>query len=42
MKMLQTRRDFMKMAGLTTMGIALEGCQSAPADKRITLLCGRL
>ena len=34
MKALQTRRDFMKMVGLTTTGIALRGCQSAPADKQ--------
>ena len=34
MKVLQTRRDFMKVVGLATTGIALGGCQSAAVDKR--------
>ena len=38
MKVLQTRRDFMKVVGLTTTGIALGGCQSAPADKRLNVV----
>ena len=38
MKVLQTRRDFMKAVGLTTAGVAVGGCQSAdlfgPGSKR--------
>ena len=38
MKVLQTRRDFMKVVGLTTTGIALGGCQSESADKRLNVV----